>query len=436
MPPAEAGRQVGADADTDTRAGTPRRWLLPRWGLPAVLAVGLVARLHYWYLTREYVPASDAESYRALAENVADGRGVADYFPQLAEHPTAFRPPLFPGVLGALYAVVGDTIVAGRMLNLVLGLAAVALTVLVVRRLAADLRAALVAGLLVAVFPPIVANDVVLLTEPLSIVLLLGAVLALLDERPLVAGFLVGLLVLARTSAQLLIPVVVVWALWRLGWRRAVQLGLVAAVVVAPWVVRNQVQLGEPTLATSNGFNLAAMYGEPALRAGHFVDPVFSTEYDHVRLLQFDEAAWDAELRSIGLESIREHPRAAAQVPVRNLLMLLELHHAQNDWAELMDGRNETMRDWAAPLVPLLAVAGTAGLWLRRRHPGVVLLAGLGAYFLLASMLVVAAPRLRAPVDVVWCIGVGLLAAGRSPTGAAPRAPSRATAAVTSGPPA
>jgi hypothetical protein len=47
-----------------------------------------------------------------------------------------------------------------------------------------------------------------------------------------------------------------------------------------------------------------------------------------------------------------------------------------------------------------------------------VLLAGLGAYFFLTSAFTVAAPRLRAPVDLVWCIGLALLVARSRPDGA------------------
>jgi hypothetical protein len=43
------------------------------------------------------------------------------------------------------------------------------------------------------------------------------------------------------------------------------------------------------------------------------------------------------------------------------------------------------------------------------------MLAGLAAYFFLGSLFTVAPPRLRAPVDLVWCIGAGLLAGERWP---------------------
>jgi hypothetical protein len=215
------------------------------------------------------------------------------------------------------------------------------------------------------------------------------------------------------------LPLLVLWALWRVGWRRALACAAVAVLVIVPWIVRNQIQLGTPTLATSNGFNLAALYSRPAREAGGFVDAVRDPAFDRYRLYQYDEAAWDRALRRDALAEIRAHPGQLLVVPSRNVRSLLELDSGVNRGAEFLDGRNLDVRRWFVPLVPVMALAGTAGLVRRRRDPGVVLLAGLGAYFFVTSAFTVAAPRLRAPVDLVWCIGLALLVARSRPDAAA-----------------
>jgi 4-amino-4-deoxy-L-arabinose transferase-like glycosyltransferase len=386
-------------------ADTPALWFV------AVLGIALLVRLLYWTMaTPDYVPASDAAHYFGIAQNVADGRGIAFSFPQTTVHPTAFRPPLYPGLLGALFWVFGPSIVLGRILGIVLGLAVVGLTMAVVGELDGRRQTVLLSGLIVAVFPPLVANDVALLAEPLSLGLLLATALLLLRDQVVAAGLVTGLFVLSRTSAQFVLPAVALWVLWRFGWRQTLKFAAMSLVVVVPWVARNWVQVGAPVLATSNGFNLAAVYSEPAREIDGFVDAVYNPAFREYRLLQFDEAKWDAALRDAAMTSLRDHPYQLVRVPARNLRPFLELKPWINEHPEKMDGRNMMVRDLAAPLVPVMAVVGTIGLWRRRADPRVVLLAGLAAYFFLGSLFTVAPPRLRAPVDLVWCIGAALLA--------------------------
>jgi hypothetical protein len=375
-----------------------------------VVLVALVVRIAYWRLAiPDYRPRSDAAHYYDIGRAMANGDGFAHTFPQLHLHPTAFRPPLFPLLLGGLFFVFGASIGLAQLTNLVLGLVAVGLAMVLARELGCGRVGRLAAGLAVALCPPLIYNDVAILTESLSIVLLLGTLILLGRQRWVLGGIGAGLLVLSRTSAQFILVVVVLWLLWQVGWRRALQVGAIAVVVIAPWSIRNAVQVGTASLSTSNGFNLAAMYGPPAIEHRLFIDPVYDDYYDDLRLTQFDEAKWDAELREIGLESLKEHPEAVVRVVRRNITAFFELKPSRNTGAERFDGRNLDVRDALAFLVPVSAVLGTAGLWLARRRALAVLLAGTAVYFLLASIFFVAAPRLRAPIDLAWCIGIGIL---------------------------
>lgn len=375
-----------------------------------LVAVALTARLAYLSLIDDVDLLSDADHYHAIATNLATGNGFTAHYPQLALHPTAFRPPLYPFVLGLAYKLVGPSVMVARVLNVAFGIAVVVLTDVVATRLGGR-RAGLVAGLTAAVYVPLIANDTNVLTEPLSLVLMLGLILFLLDRRIVWAGFTMGLLVLTRPSAQAVAVVTVVWVIVKMGWERALGFTALVAVLVVPWMARNAVELDAPVLVTSNGFNLNARYSIEAQATGGFVDATSDERFDAYRFLQFDEVAWDAELRSHGIAGLRQHPRSVIDVVGRNFIATFELDPEINASAEELDGRDLTARAWSLPLFYAVTFAGMAGLWMHRREEGTLLLMVVAGAFTVQNLVLVAPPRLRAPLDVACCIGVGLLAA-------------------------
>jgi 4-amino-4-deoxy-L-arabinose transferase-like glycosyltransferase len=405
---------LGRPSTASTTRARADAWLQARAaGVTAGLAVlAAIVRLLYWFSMRDRPLSSDAGQYHEIATHLAEGLGYSHQIPQIELHPTAFRPPLYPMLLSLLYRVTGPSQGAGRALAVVIGVAAVVATVLIVRRHAGHLAAA-VAGLAVALYPPLVANDTVTLTEGFSALLLILLIDAVLRDRAVWAGVWCGLLVLTRPSAQFLIVLVAVWLATRIGWRRGLAAAAVTVAVVAPWVVRNQVVLGAPVIVTTNGFNLAAMYSQPAQDTNNFVDPLVDPYFGDLVLDRFDEAQFDQKLRDRAVADLRENPYHVVRVVLRNTGALFELTPRVNGIAEVIDGRNVTVRIWTLPSFYLLTAAGLVGMWRWRREPIGLLIALLAAYFLLSSLVLVAAPRLRAPADLMLCIALGLLAAGR-----------------------
>ena len=92
----------------------------------------------------------------------------------------------------------------------------------------------------------------------------------------------------------------------------------------------------------------------------------------------------------------------------RNALHLFEFTPKFNEWAESVDGRNLDFRSATLWLFYPVTVIGVFGLLVRRRSPDVLLVLGIGAYFILGSLVLVSPPRLRSPFDLCCCIGVGL----------------------------
>ena len=415
--PSPSGLQRAPTAEPGGKAN----WLL------LVVAAAVAVRVAYVVLVLpHYSPVSDAHHYHTIAEAVGDGRGLVHPFPFGTPHATAWRPPLYPLLLGGVYALTGPKLGAAQVLNVGLGVGVVVLAALVARRLA-GWRAGVVAGALTAIYPPLVFNDGVPLSEPLGLALLLVTVLLLGDRRTALAGVTSGLLMLTRPSAQFFTAAIAAWIVWRFGWKKAVVYSVVATVVVAPWLIRNWVRMDSPVLVTSNGFNLYAAYSPEARARQQFVDAVFDRRLAGIRAGITNEAKLDSVLRRRALHSMADDPAQVARVGVRNVRDLLELRPSRNDDAEAKDGRDLRLRRLALPLVWVVMATGLAGLWSLRHSPGVGPLAIAALVFTGTTALSVFAPRLRAPLELVCCIGASALVAkwwqlradGREPVAAA-----------------
>jgi hypothetical protein len=382
---------------------------LARWLLLVGLLALVVRVLYVVVVLRHYVPVGDALHYHSLADAVGDGRGLVHDFPFGYPHPTAFRPPLYPLLLGAVYAVTGTRLGAAEALNVVLGTAVVVLAALTAWRLAGR-KAGVVAGSVAAVYPPLVFNDGPPLSEPLGLLLLLTTALLLMARRAAWAGATSGLLVLTRPNAQVVVIALAGWVLWRLGWRRALAYAACLTLVLTPWVIRNWYRLGTPVVVTSNGFNLNAIYSPEAKASGGFVDGFFDPRFAQLRAGIRNEAELDAAFRRHAFAEIRRDPRHVLRIAPGTLMNMFEPRAGRNDVAEANDGRNLTLQHLSVPLVGYVTVLGLAGLMsVRGRGIGPLLIAAV--VFTALSAITVATPRMRAPLDIVCCIGMGALAA-------------------------
>ena len=395
--------------------------------LVVVLGAALVVRVGYLAAMVGRPPLSDADQYLDIARNVSAGNGVAMQWPQLHVHATAFRPPLYPVLLGGWINLLGDSPTVARALNVLIGLGVVALATLFARILGGRVGG-LVTGGLVAVYPPLLANDATTLAEPLGLLLLLATLLAVSRRRWWAVGLAGGLLALTKPAAQGILVLLVVTAVALVAmsggdrhWGRAAAAGgIVAAtgaMVILPWVVRNRIELGTTSLVTSNGFTLTAIYAPVAQKQGSFLDPVYGSPYQSLdeRLLRWDEGRWNDVLVERGLDGLRDRPSYLLRVVWGNLGRWFELTPAANDDAERLDGRHLRLRRLSLPLFYAVTVLGAAGLvvGLRTARPGrgtLALLVATCGCFTLVSLALVATPRLRAPVDLACCVGCGLLA--------------------------
>ena len=344
-----------------------------------ILFVALALRVVIVQATPHFQPQTDSLDYDRHAVSLV----VNHTYPSpltLAGggHASAFRPPLYPIALASVYELSGTANPgsrwhAGRLAQALLGSLAVAMTMLVAWLLAGE-AVAVAAGGIAAIFPPLLMISSTLLTENLFIVLELGAVGALLWRirsphrvRWLVlAGVLAGLAALTRGNGLiLLIPLALgAWNERPRFSRHALLapavVAVVAALTVAPWTVRNAIDLHAfIPVSTQSGFGLGGQYNATAQHGSPpavWRPPYEFREFRGLFLHKppLGEVKIDRRLRDSALSYIQDHPLSLLKVAYWNGRRLFAL-----------DGTR--MERFIAPFLgvrPLLAEAGIYGFLL------------------------------------------------------------------------
>ncbi len=227
-------------------------------------------------------PVWDGHYYDFGARKIAEGFGYADEVTRDGHpvwHPWCHYPVGYSAYLAAFYRVLGESQVVAHLANGLAGAGLALVTYLLAREGLSEIRAR-VAGALVALHPGLVLYGALVMTEPLSALLVLGAFYATLRvartkhgaTRGIIAGGLVlGIAALVRPQALLCAPFLAIVAHRSASPEKpalAKRLGaLVLPVLVAcaasilpvlPWTARNcTVMDGCALVSTNAGWNLA-----------------------------------------------------------------------------------------------------------------------------------------------------------------------------------
>jgi 4-amino-4-deoxy-L-arabinose transferase-like glycosyltransferase len=368
-----------------------------------ILAAALAIRVAVVLLTPNYVLVHDAIDYDNHAWSIASGHGFALSYGR----ETAFRPPAYPYFLAGVYLVFGRSLEAARIANAFVGTGIVALIGVLALQLWGR-RVALIAMALGAVYVPLILVGQSVMSEPLFVLCMLGSLAAVLRRWAVVAGVLMGLAILGRANALiLLLPLA--WAVWRYGsWRTVVALFVAAGLTVLPWTIRNAVELHHfVPVSTQFGSALAGTYNSDAMNDRE--NPASWRSLKRVRDYQdifsrvrtTNEAVLEKELRSASVAFIKDHPAYVLTVAYWTTRRMLDL--ASLDWSIHTASTISVGRFWGVVGVicfwvfALLAIVGAftarareAPLWFW----SVPLLMYLGVVFL-----VVETPRYRSAID-------------------------------------
>ncbi len=409
------------------------RSLPERHGKTTVILLALILILGFGLRAYRVVeplgtPGDDARAYYALSKALYEEgsyggpefRDASDWSPG--------APLLYAA---SFYATDGAREGTARIVELLLGLAAIVVVYLLGRRINCR-PAGLIAALGVAVYPPFIHSTGALFSEPPAIFTLPAAVLAFLwatDRAPpalgpeapwrlLLPGLLFGLTALIRPEYLLVGVAFAVLAAIRIGRERGWRSGLAGAALlgaalllpIVPWAVRNQVVL-DRTVPISTGGGKALYVGtflpadgeyqrvkatlvrrylgrnlKPGSAALDAIDP--APLFDRVAE-RYPELPRDEALGRIGKDNFYEY---VEEDPLAYLAMT-----GRKLWRMWSGGVGEAMSATAGRIVQvllvLLGLAGLALLVLRHRWWDAVAIATPIALVTAVGAVSLAAPR-------------------------------------------
>jgi 4-amino-4-deoxy-L-arabinose transferase-like glycosyltransferase len=383
-----------------------------------VFALTLLTNFLYFVSSNGDFFYPDSATYLMPARFLLQGAGFLNA-PGVAE---TLRTPGYPVFLLPfllLQHTAAAVAIAQHLLNALLAMAVYLLTR---RRL--DRGAALIAAILFAIDTPTIHYANKVLTETLFTVMLFALfALALRIVRAprtrdlTIAGLLAGALVLVRPVAILYFAgLAVAFAIERIGWKRIAAFVAIALALPLAWAARNACHTGVFDVASIAGSNLLEYRAAGAVAIEDGGD--FLTELPPVQqeLLadadgeieeamhipdagELSEAVRGREYGRIGRRILLEHPRGAAMLTLRGVLVLL----FESDWEAMMivsrvdeSTVHLAVDAWTVALT-LFALIGLAALW--RRDRSLALLLGLTIiYFVLISAGGEAEARFRVPI--------------------------------------
>jgi 4-amino-4-deoxy-L-arabinose transferase-like glycosyltransferase len=356
--------------------------------LLAILALALVLRLVHLQAVRDQPffssLAMDSQEYDRWGQQIAEGDWLGSR--------VFFQAPLYPYLLGVLYAVLGHRIALVYLIQILLAVAGCWALYRAGREMGGE-RAGLGAALLAAVYGPFLFYDAQLLKESLAVTaasFLLWALAAARSRPGLVrwigAGALLGVLALLRENALLLVPFLLPLA-WRREdrWKGLARRGgaLIAGLVVAllPVALRNGI-VGGDFLPTSSQGGVNFYIGNNARADGTYRPIVPGKQIPELERKEPARLAEQALRRPLsagevsrywlhqGLDWAREHPGDFLRLQLRKLAMFWS-------WYEWPDAVDYYYVKTLSPVLrlPLLEFGGAAilfaaGLFLARRRLG------------------------------------------------------------------
>lgn len=317
--------------------------------------------------TPGYDPAHDDRRYDRLACALIVGgqyplrtpdtsRESCGSMPSGPNEPTAFRPPGYPSFLAAVYVATGllpfDRWTVGRTVNALLGTLAVGLLGLIAFQTWGR-RVALVAMVVAAVDVPLILVGGSLLSETLFVTLTLAAVATAMHARVAPrrlawaagVGVLIGLSTLTRpTGLVLVVPLGLAVAARR---PRAAAVLLAATVLtIAPWTVRNAVQMHTFIPVSSFvGSWLGGTYNEQARTDPRHPGSSQPRVYAFADLDGVREAERQRELTRRAVDYAVDHPGYVPAVVLHNTMRMLNLEGA--DWWR-SQGDSISLPRWSA----------------------------------------------------------------------------------------
>jgi hypothetical protein len=324
--------------------------LEPRRAALFVFALAVAMRVVYFVPVAVRNPdgfwSHDSHGYWTLGTNLIE-RHVFSQESTAPFEPDHSRTPAYPLFLGAL-AAFGLTPPMIVVVQLFVAAATCVLTTRLARRLVPSDTTAVLAGLVVALDVPSIVFANTLLTETLFTFLVVAAAFVLSRERvrprdAAIAGLLAGSAVLCRPIGVGLPLLGASYLFFRLGRARggerpsgrgrfllpSVHLAL-AALVLFPWVLRNQLVFGSPFISTIGLRNLIETRAAAVEARAEGIGMSAAVERLEARVRErtsvdphAEPIAYKRAQAKVALETIRDHPFVYARNHVQSVVHML-----------------------------------------------------------------------------------------------------------------
>ena len=432
------------------------RWLSSRV-LLVLMVLGLALRMAitiHGGLDTPPVSGSDSSEYDSYAWNLDQGRGFSGISPdvtkpdgQLLEHPTAYRAPGTSVLWAGLYWSFGHRYGVVRITQCVLDTLTILLIYGIGRKCFGD-KVALLAAAIYAVWPTALLYSSQLGSEPLYTFLFCCFILISLQfaeranwPRSIAAGVLLGLAMLTRGNAVLMVALMVPWSVWQFRRTpklvvRGLAISFVALVMLVPWTIRNYgIFHSFIPFETGGGDVLLGSYNRitasDPLSYGYWIYPTSELpEYRAQITAPNNEVIRDHVETQLAMQWARNHPE--------KWWYLVESRFRRS-WTPFLESKSPTLYrvgmllSWG-PVLVLFALGffPIAIYFLRTNNPGWILHLGV-FHFVLTALVFWGASRFRYPVEglciilasatLVWlCENVSRLFPAATPRTGRPRA--------------
>jgi 4-amino-4-deoxy-L-arabinose transferase-like glycosyltransferase len=391
--------------------------------LLVILVIGLASRvavtIHGGWATPP-VPGSDASEYDEYAWNLIQGRGYSGVSPDVnqpdgraLEHSTAYRVPGTSVFWAGLYEVFGHRYNVVRISQCLLDTLTILLLYGIGRKCFSD-TVALLSAALYAVWPMAFQYSSQLGSEPLYAFLFCCVLLASLRfaehpswSRSIAAGVLLGLALLTRGNAVLMVALLVPWSVWQFRKTprlmvRGLAISFVALVVLTPWTLRNYSVFHAFIPFETGGGDVALgsynrIVASNPLYYGYWVYPTSELpEYRAQITAPNNEVVRDHVETQLAMQWARRHPEK---------WWYLAESRFRRSWTPFLQPssprifRVGMMVSWG-PVLILFALGffPTAIYFLRTNHPGWVLHLGV-LHFAFTALIFWGSSRFRYPVE-------------------------------------
>lgn len=281
-----------------------------RWVF-AILAASFVLRVYFVLSMRGYalfeplLPSYDMTTFHEWAKRIAGG--------ELSQGRAFYQAPLYPYLLGVLYAITGPNVLIAKLAQAVVGTLSVGLVYLLGYRLF-DRKVALVAASLTALTPIFPFYETFLLRATLVTFLNLGLLLTFVyfnPHRPLawaaVSGAALGIAALGRANILVMLPVGIIW-IWRLlegktmliRFRAAVVFVLFTFIAISPASLHN-ILIGKQWVLVSTNMKENWRIGNSYDSTGGFWNParetvpLLSQDFLHLQWIKLGKLVSDYE---------------------------------------------------------------------------------------------------------------------------------------------